>query len=88
MAGRKTTKRRATDTAAARLERWFNAEGWTQETAAEALGCHQTTLSKLLTRKRRPGLDLANRIEELSGDWTEGPITTTEWTADAATVTR
>jgi transcriptional regulator with XRE-family HTH domain len=34
---------------------------------ADLLGLHETTLSQILAGKRRPGLDIALRIETLTG---------------------
>lgn len=68
-----------------RLASLLEAKGLTQTLAAERLKCHQTTLSKICLGKRKPGRALALRIEALSVDWEEGPISPSDWdTAEAA----
>lgn len=60
--------------------------GWSQTETAEALGVHQTTLSKILLRKRGAGLDVAAGLERVTAQpredgavWPDGPIRAAEW---------
>lgn len=46
-------------------------ERLTQTTAAERLGCHQTTVSRLLAGKQEPDPALRERIAAVAGvEWT------------------
>lgn len=54
-----------------RLSQWINEQPETQRQIAVRLGISQPFLSMLCSDKRRPGLDLLERIEEL----TEGEVT-------------
>lgn len=62
-----------------RFAEWLDSTGWTQEEAAEKLGCSQSTISAVRLGDRRPGVDLIHAIERLSRRWVKGPIRTEEW---------
>lgn len=62
-----------------RFERWFAWTGGRQKEVAERLGCHQSEVSKLLSRKRGAGLRLAQSIERETVEWPSGPIRASEW---------
>ena len=75
-----------------RLADFMSWRGWSQTEMAEALGVHQTTLSKILLRQRGTGLEVAAAIERVTSQprqdgevWSEGPIRATEW-AHASTM--
>lgn len=52
--------------------------------AAERLGCHQTTVTRIRRRDRKPGLGVALRIQEMTSGWERGPIMAQEWAQPAA----
>lgn len=53
------------------LRAWMRRERLTQTTAAERLGCHQTTVSRLLAGKQEPDPALRERIAAVAGvEWT------------------
>lgn len=62
-----------------RFERWAEWTGDSQARLGERLGCSQTHISKVLSRKRALGLKSAYQLESESADWPEGPITVAEW---------
>ena len=49
------------------LDAWRLKRGFSQRDLADTLGCHETYVSQLLTRKRTPGLANAVRIERVTG---------------------
>jgi predicted XRE-type DNA-binding protein len=65
------------------LRTWMQANGLTQIDLSGALGVHSSIVSRLLAQKMRPSLDLAVRIECLTGGiiapafWIDGHITPT-----------
>lgn len=52
--------------------------------AARMLGCHKSYVSHFRSGRRRPGLELASKIERATADWKSGPIRATDWVAKAA----
>jgi transcriptional regulator with XRE-family HTH domain len=52
---------------AAALWRWIQQGGMNQRRAAELLGMHFQTLNQILKGRRRPGLFVAERIEQVTG---------------------
>jgi plasmid maintenance system antidote protein VapI len=60
--------------AGVRLEEWLRAERRSQEWLAEQLGTHQTSVSRWLLGRARPAVEMAVKIEKLTGidveDWT------------------
>lgn len=46
---------------------WIRRERLTQAGAAERLGCHQTTVSRLLKGRQEPDRALRERIEAVTG---------------------
>lgn len=62
-----------------RLLAYLKWKGWSQSDLARAIGHHQTSVGRLLTGKRGPGVDVVHAIESLTKDWKRGPIRTEEW---------
>jgi hypothetical protein len=67
-----------TDMVRERFRAWV-AEVGHQKGAAVRLECTQGAISFLLAGARKPGLELAHRIQRETADWAEGPILATEW---------
>lgn len=65
-----------------RFSRWISDLGLSREQAGQFIGCHKSMVSLLCTQRRRPGLDLAFKIERLSEGWEEGPIRVAEWSPE------
>lgn len=65
--------------AAERLGAWLHTEVLSQEDAAERLGCHQTTLSKILRGGQLPSLRVAVAIAAATADVDGGPILPDDW---------
>jgi hypothetical protein len=61
-----------------RFKAWVASIG-SQKAASERLECTQGAISFLLTGARKPGLELAHRIQRETADWVGGPILATEW---------
>ena len=56
-----------------------------QRQVGELLGCHQVTVSQLISGERKArGHRLVSAIERATAEWPEGPIRGDEWLATAA----
>lgn len=63
-----------------RLRVWRQAQGLSEQEAAELLGCHQTTISTLERgRTKQPGIRIALAIERETWRWEPGPIRVDDW---------
>lgn len=51
----------------------------TQAQLADELGCSSTFASMLCRGEKMPGRALANAIERITADWSEGPIRSEDW---------
>ncbi len=49
------------------LRHWFKATGLSQREAAERLGVTQGTLSHWLTNRRKPSLNVLDRVSKVTG---------------------
>ncbi len=59
-----------------RLKAWIERSKMNQSEAAVVLGVHEVVLSQWLTGARKPGLDNAHRIEEVTGIATQSWLLT------------
>lgn len=67
------------ESAADRLRRWIEFEGLTLAQAGSRLGVSHTMVHLVANGQRRPGLELAVRIETVTARWPRGPIAPWEW---------
>ena len=58
-----------------KLGEWVDAHGWTRQQLAEALGIAFGTATRLCSGARRPSLEMAVQIEDL----TEGAVSVRSW---------
>lgn len=72
--------------AASRLRAFLQWTGWSQQQLAVRLDVHQTSIGRLLSGARGPGVDVVHTIEKLTAEpredgevWPDGPIRTEEW---------
>ena len=66
-------------TAQRRLRRFLEQRSITQSSFAGSAGVSPGMISLLIKGKKQPGLGLAYAIEELTCDWSEGPIRAEDW---------
>ena len=60
-----------------KLGEWVDANGWTRHQVAEALGIAFGTATRLCSGARRPSLEMAIQIEDL----TNGAVSVRSWLA-------
>jgi DNA-binding XRE family transcriptional regulator len=60
-----------------KLGEWVDAHGWTRHQLAEALGIAFGTATRLCSGARRPSLEMAIQIEDL----TDGAVSVRSWLA-------
>lgn len=66
----------------ARLRKWMRQTGTSQSELARNLGCTRAFTSALCRGgKALPGRLIANRIENITSGWRDGPIISEEWDA-------
>jgi plasmid maintenance system antidote protein VapI len=58
------------------LQVWMGEKGYSQRSAAQLFGVHESLISHLLARRRGLSLPVANRIAELTG----GAVPQSSWT--------
>ena len=73
--GRKVRKPGRPRVAENALSRWIDAKGWTREKTAERLGIKVAMLNALCRGTRRPSLELAFEIQDL----TDGAVSARSW---------
>lgn len=55
--------------------------GITQAELAHRVECSDGMISAIVQERKMPGRALANAIERITADWSEGPIKSEEWDA-------
>lgn len=62
-----------------RFAHWLSEHELSGTEAAELLGYSTSTINKVAKGDRRPGIELALRIEDATRDWEHGPIAARDW---------
>lgn len=53
------------------FENFMKKSGWTQDVAAEKLGCSAPHLSRLLRGERNPSMKILDKMESIYKEWSE-----------------